>query len=140
MNIIIDFKDVIEMCGKLEKDLGPDYIVDGKCIIESLLVLGKSEKFDISYWEYIESKLTPEQLDSPNINRTADLITEIIDMVYDQIGSKFLAIMGEKEMENYEFLAWTRTAICVRRKDTHAPSNPRIHNRGNTVRSYLSNG
>lgn len=115
--IIIDVKQILEMCESLLLKVKLNSKINAKEMIQKLLMLGNTEEFDISYWNYIESVLSPAELEDSNISKIATSITKIVELIVDMLETNFKEILGEYNPDDYEFVCWTLTAVCLKHKD-----------------------
>ena len=115
--IIIDVKETLEMCESLLMKVRLNNKINARSMIEKLLMFGNTEEFDISYWNYIESILSPTELEDSNISKIAVSITKIVELIVDMLYTNFKAILGKYDLEDYDFVCWTLNAVCLKRKD-----------------------
>jgi len=110
--VVIRLDDVLYRCKALLLGIGASNKIDPRTLVKFLFTLGTSEDFDLTFWDYVESVMTPAEIE--NIPQTvAGSITEIIQILLDDIYSQIDQKLGVTNSISYTFYNWIGNDICL---------------------------
>lgn len=77
------------------------------------------DNFNYDFWSFIEQLLTPEQINNPDINEFAQEISKYIEIIGLSLDKQLTEIISDYDPEKYEFVTWSFSGICVKKKDNY---------------------
>lgn len=113
--VIIEIHDVLRAAENLITGLEHGHRISAKKLIEYILKLGHSEAFDLDFWDYIETTLTPTEIEIIDASR----ISQIIDCVFGDIYKKIANTLGIQDPGILSFNKWIGNDVILILDDKH---------------------
>jgi hypothetical protein len=117
--IIVDIKDIVDVCDQLLSKIVLQRKIQTKFLIEQLLHHGNNQDFDVTFWDYVESLLTPQELEDDNIDKTAKQLIRVVETIVGLIDRKITEVTGVNDFNDGSFVNWYGSAVCIQRKDLY---------------------
>ena len=107
--VIIDLEDILKFVKHLLLVMKDTRNIDPKVLLEDLMQFNHTEHFDLNFWAYIETVLTPDELDRVDPSR----INNIVDLTFDNLEKSFESQLGVSNIKVTKVVYWSDSEACL---------------------------